>query len=33
MLVFIPLVDEKRCDAVGVFESGDVVDRVKYNPL
>jgi len=33
MLVFIPLVDGKRCDAVGVFERGEVVHRAKYYQL
>jgi hypothetical protein len=33
MLIFIALVDGKRCDAVGIFERDEVVHRAKYNSL
>jgi hypothetical protein len=33
MYAFLPLVDGKSCDAVGIFERDEVVHRAKYNPL
>jgi hypothetical protein len=33
VLIFIALVGGKRCDAVGIFERGEVAHRAKYNSL